>query len=171
MMIRSCVSLFVVILFGAAIDSWAQPPADGPQAKVPKGKWFDNERGYLEALELQKQTGADIILYFFRYDLKDEKGLCTWWERHGLQNGRISKFLQDYIKVKVQMPLRTKEKETFARFTFNKTPAVYIVKPTGFPQKINPFEWPNNKPDLKDHQTLISEIEKASTPKTTAPAE
>jgi hypothetical protein len=149
------------LLIGSAV---AQPPA--PEAKVPKGRWFDGERGYLEARELQEQTGADILLYFFRYDHKDEKGLCIWWERHGLQNGKVKKLLHDYIKVKVQMPLRKKEEETFSAFRFNKTPAVYVVKPTGFPTKLAVFDWPNNKPELKEGSELVELIEKASTPKT-----
>ncbi|HMP89027.1 MAG TPA: hypothetical protein PJ991_02440, partial [Kiritimatiellia bacterium] len=144
---------------------------DNTPGRVPKGRWFTSDRGYQEALELQKSTGADIIIYFFRYDLKDEKGLCTWWERHGLQHGRVSKLLQDYIKVKVQMPFKPREREMFAeKFKFNKTPAVYIVRADGgFPTRIQVFDWPNNKPQLKDHQTLISEIQKASSQRSTSP--
>ena len=147
-------------------SAMAAPPAPVEKVlKVPKGQWLDGERGYLEALEIQKATGADILMYFFRFDLKDEKGLCTWWERKGLQNGKVSKHLQDYIKVKMQMPFRKKEIETFKAFKFNKTPAVFVAKPTGFPTKIAVFDWPNGKPELKEGSELVDLITKASSPK------
>ena len=144
--------------------TFAQPTADDAPGRVPKGKWFTSDRGYQEALELQKSTGADIFIYFFRYDIADEKGLCKWWETHAMQQGRVSKLLQDYIKVKVQMPFKPREREMFAeKFKFNKTPAAYVVKAEGgFPQRIQVFDWPGNKPKLKDHSTLVSEIVKAS---------
>ena len=142
----------------------AQPAQQIP--KVPKGQWFDGEKGYIEGRELQEKTGANMILYFFRGDLKDEKGLCTWWERHGLQDGKVSKLLQEYVKVKMQLPFRTKEKDTFAPYQFNKTPAVYVVKPNGERTKIAVFDWPNNKPELKKGSELVDLIQKASAPKT-----
>ncbi len=156
------------LALATALSALAQPPPK--ELKVPKGRWLDGERGYLEAKEIQAATGADILIYFFRYDIKDEKGLCTWWERHGLQNGKVSKFLDDYIKVKMQMPFRKKELETFGGFKFNKTPAVFVVKSSGWPTKIPVFDWPNNKPELKEANELIDLITKASTPKDT-PAE
>lgn len=150
----------VTVAMLAAATVWAQPPPK--ELKVPKGRWLDGERGYLEALEIQKATGADILLYFHRIDPKDEKGLCQWWERHGLQNGKISKFLQDYIKVKMQLPFRKKELDTFGRFKFNKTPAVFVVKQEGFPTRIPVFDWPNNKPELKEASEIIELITRAS---------
>ncbi|HMO49542.1 MAG TPA: hypothetical protein PKE26_03530 [Kiritimatiellia bacterium] len=156
-----------LVVFSMTLATVMAQPAGAP--KVPKGKWFEGDRGYQEALELQKQTGADILLYFFRHDASDEKGLCTWWERHGLQNGRVSKFLQDYIKVKVKMPLKPSARETFAPFKFNKTPAVYIVRAGGgFPVRCPVFNWPNNKPELKSAQELITMFTQASGPKAEA---
>jgi len=155
----------------AAVTVTAQlPPSAQPAAqelKVPREKWLDGERGYLEAKEIQEATGADILLYFFRYDIKNEKGLCTWWERHGLQNGDVKKYLKDYIKVKMQLPFRKKEIETFSQFQFKSCPAVYVVKPSGYPQKITVFDWPGNEPKIKSGQEIISLIEAASSKKTT----
>jgi hypothetical protein len=157
---------FTTLIAAAITASVALAQDPGAPAKVPKGKWFDGERGYLEALELQKQTGADIFLYFFCHDNLDEKGLCSWWEKHGMQEGKVSKFLQDYIKVKVQMPLRKKEEPTFAAYKFNKTPAVFIATSAGgFPARCHVFNWPNSKPELKSHTDLIDLFTKASSPK------
>lgn len=161
----------LVVLMGlaSAVTVAAQPERE---ARVPPKQWFDGERGYEKAKELQEQTGADILLYFFRYDKSDEKGLCRWWETKGLQHGHVSKFLRDYIKVKVQMPLKKREEETFAAYKFNKTPAVFVVTPSGrFPARIQVFDWPNNRPELKQASELIDAITKVSTPKAEPPAE
>ncbi len=163
------VRFLLALLFLSAGSVWAQPPP-AKVLKVPKDRWLDGERGYLEALEIQKATGADILLYFFRYDLKDEHGLCIWWERKGLQNGKVTKHLQDYIKVKMQLPFRKKELETFKAFKFNKTPAVYVAKPTGYPTKLAVFDWPNGKPELKEGFELVELITKVSSPKPDADA-
>lgn len=165
------VPLLLVVTCITASAALAQPPGQPtkPELKVPREKWLDGERGYLEAKEIQEATGADILLYFFRYDIKNEKGLCTWWERHGLQNGDVKKYLKDYIKVKMQLPFRKKEMDTFSPFLFKSCPAVFVVKSSGYPTKINVFDWPGNEPKLKNAQELISLIEAASSKKPTAP--
>lgn len=165
---NKCLLVVSAAMLVICTTALAQPPQTAPVPKVPKGTWFDGERGYIEARELQSQTGADIIMYFFRYDIKNEKGLCTWWERQGLQNGDVKKLLQDYIKVKMQLPFRKKEMDTFGQFRFNSCPAVYIVKPTGFPQKINVFDWPGNQPQLKNGHDLVDLIKSASSTKDAA---
>jgi hypothetical protein len=142
-----------------------------PPIKFPKTKWFDGEKGFLEAKQIQEKTGADILMYFFSNSPKDEKGLCSWWEKYGLQDGKVMKLLDTYIKVKMEMPFNKKEEVTFAEFKFNKTPAVYVVKPTGYPSKISVFDWSGNQPKLKEGPELVDLILKASTPKTSPDGE
>jgi hypothetical protein len=144
---------------------WAAAAAAGPDPiKIPKRSWFNDMNGYEKAIELQKATGANMLVYFFRYDHTDEKGLCRWFETKGLQNGDVEKFLDDYIKVKIQMPLRKKEEETFARFKFNKCPAVFVARAEGLPQKCPVFDWPNNKPELKKGSEIVEIIKARSGP-------
>lgn len=140
----------------------AQPPE--PPTNVPKKKWFDGEKGYREALEIQKASGADIFIYFYNHDEKDEKGLCSWWEQRGMQEGKVAKLLEGYIKVKVAVPVRKKEEPTFSNFRVNKTPAVFVAKPTGFPTRITVFDWTNDRPVLRENKELADMISKASTP-------
>jgi len=161
MKIRHAGFLFASICLLAG-SVWAQPPE--PDSKVPKKKWFQGEKGYLEALEIQKATGADIFIYFFNHDEKDEKGLCSWWENRGMQEGKVAKLLENYVKVKVAFPVRKKEEPTFSKFRVNKTPAIFVAKPTGFPTRITVFDWTNDRPVLRENQEIADLISKASTP-------
>lgn len=164
-------NIFVLIVVGLIAGSvnFAQPPTS-PQsqasvAKLPKGKWFNEERGYREAKEHQAKSGMNMLVYFYNHDEDDEKGLCHWWERYGLQEGKVDKLLENYIKVKVRVPLKEKEKATFSAYRFNKTPAVFVVKPTGSPTKIQVFNWEDNRPELRDNAELADMIENAAMPK------
>jgi len=147
------------------------PAANQSQIKVPKGKWFEGERGYLEAKGIQEKTGMDMLLYFYNHDDDDEKGLCHWWEQKGMKEGKVDKLLETYLKVQVRVPFKSKEKESFAAFQFNKTPAVFVVKKAeGFPAKIPVFDWVNKRPQLRDNAAIADQIARASTPKAGEPA-
>ena len=124
-------------------------------AKFPKNKWFNGLKGYNEALEIQKQTGADLFVYFARYYPNSEEGLCKWWEKRGLRAPEVDKYLEDYIKVKFQYPMNKKEEEATAVFKVRKCPAVFIVHTNGFKSYCKVFDWPNNEPKLRTPDELI----------------
>lgn len=155
-----------LILGLLAISASAQVAPPAPAApEIPRSKWFSGGKGYEEARALQQQTGANMIIYFADYSLKNERGLCSWWEQHGINDGKVNKFLRDYIKVKVELPLSKRDEEIFSRFRINKTPAVFIVRNDGsFPTYCPLFNWENDRPKLKEPEELIEFFTKASTP-------
>ena len=118
-------------------------------------KWFNDLKGYQEALELQKQTGADIFLYFARYFPDDEKGLCRWFETHGLGQPAVAKLLRDYLKVKLTYPLGKDAEAAMADFKVTKCPAIYIIKTDGHHDRCMVFEWPGGKPQILDPNKLV----------------
>jgi hypothetical protein len=126
--------------------------------KVSEKKWLDDHKGYQEALELQKQTGADLLLYFAQYSPPDKRGLSTWFERKGLQHGRVVDALKPFIKVKVALPLDKKELPAFEKFRVSSGPVLYVVRTNGWPARITPFDWPGGEPTLKTPEVLIQEI-------------
>lgn len=134
------------------------------EAKVPKNKWFMNGRGYAEALELQKQTGANLLVYFERTFAKDEKGLCSWWEKKGLQHPDVQKVVDDYIKVKFSFPLSKDDQVLADKWKINKCPVVMVIQTNGWHNRVAVFDWPNGKPDLKDPKDIVQCILDASAP-------
>lgn len=145
--------------------------AAGPQdAKFPDKKWFQNGKGYEEAVAIQKQTGADMLVYFARYYPNDEEGLCHWWEKRGLQHPSVEKLLRDYVKVKFTYPLKKDDEALAAPFRVNKCPAVFIVSTNGWRHRVAVFDWPNNQPELKKPENLISDIRAQSSARYQLPA-
>jgi hypothetical protein len=134
-------------------------------AKFPKNKWFNGLKGYNEALEIQKQTGADIFVYFARYYPNDEEGLCKWWEKKGLTAKPIDAYLEDYVKVKILFPLNKKDEEAVKDFKVRKCPAVFIVQTNGFKNYCKVFQWPGGKPELIEPEPLIEVFRARSGPR------
>jgi len=151
------------ILVLALLSPLAQAQPE-PPSKVP-GKWFKDAKGYEEALALQKQIGADIILYFTRLVPDDEKGLCRWWEGKGMKTSPVNRALKDFIKVQVTLPSKEADEELARSFRIGKTPVLVVVHPDGWKSYIKPFDWPAGRPDLKDPNEIASLIEASSTKK------
>lgn len=141
----------------------AEPAAKS--AKVPKTKWFQNGKGYQEALELQKQTGADVLVYFAKYSPADQKGLCTWFEKKGLQHPDVQAVVDDYIKVKFTFPLGKDDQALADKWKINKCPVVIVVQTNGWHARASVFDWPAGEPKLKQPDGIVQEILDASAAK------
>jgi hypothetical protein len=151
--------ILFLFVFGLISFSEAQQPAQPEKvAKVSEKKWLDESRGYAEALELQKQTGADLLVYFAQYSPPDRKGLSTWFERKSLQHGLVVEGLKPYIKVKVMLPLDKKEVPVFEKLKVTGGPTLVVVQTNGWSYRVGPFDWPGGQPELKKPEALIEEI-------------
>ena len=123
--------------------------------KLPSNKWYQGVKGLQEAREFQRQTNADIVVYFARYNQSDEQGLCRWLEKRGLYQPDVAKYLRDYIKVLIVMPVSSKDEKEIAGFKFNSCPAVFVVQSEGWPKRCQTFDWSGNRPDLLTPTDLI----------------
>jgi hypothetical protein len=137
--------------------------ADRP-ATVPRHKWFLNGKGYKEAIELQKQTGADILVYFRRTYPSDQKGLCGWWEKRGLAQPEVQKIVDDYIKVRFDFPLSRDDQKLADDWKINKCPVLVVVQTNGWRERAAVFDWPGGRPELKSPHDIVQSILNASAP-------
>lgn len=155
--------LMHVLLIGLVLTVKAFAQNTNKPVKISK-KWLGGLKGYNEAVDIQKQTGADMIVYFADYGPNSQKGLCNWWEQRGIDSGPVKKVLDDFVKVKIELPLNSREEEAFSEFRFNKAPAVYVVRPdsANFPSRVNVFDWEAKKPKLKDPEELAELIRSKS---------
>lgn len=122
--------------------------------KLPMG-WLKNAKGYEKALELQKETDADIFIYFKRGAPPNEKGLCNWFEKDLLNHAKVRKWLKNYIRVEVLLPSNPDTQRLGEKFNVNKTPTLIICRPQGLPQRVKAFEYPDNRPKPVEHETFI----------------
>jgi len=172
--LRIAVPLFLVATIAAAViyppKRAAQEAEAEAEVKIP-GKWFKKAKGYQEALEVQKETGADIFLYFARMVPSDQKGLCRWWEKRGLKSSPVNRLLKEYIKVQITLPSKKEDEALAGEFKVGKCPSVVIVHPDGWKRYCKVFDWPQGKPKLKDPEELVEHIRSRSSEKYQQPAE
>lgn len=135
------------------------------EEKFPAKKWFSGVKGYREALEVQKKTGADLFVYFARYYPDSEEGLCRWWEKHALARKPLDDYLEGYIKVKIQYPLSKKDEEAVADFKVRKCPSVFVVQTNGFKNHCKVFQWPGGEPELMKPEELVGLLRARSGPR------
>lgn len=133
--------------------------------KVPKNKWFLNGKGYKEAVELQKQTGALLFVYFENNSSSDQKGLCSWWEKKGLSQPDVQRVVDDMIKVKFTFPLSKDDQALADKWFVKKCPNVMVIQDNGWRARVDLFDWSGGKPDLYDAKKLVQNILNACDPK------
>ncbi len=148
----------VLFLSLCAVLNAAPPAASGDAASYSDKKWYQNGKGYAEALEIQKNTGAPLFVYFARYGESDEKGLCHWFEKRLLQVPTVEKELRSYVKVKFMFPLNKDDTAIAEQFYVKKTPAVYAVPAEGQRQRLTPFNWTNKSPKPVLPDEFVSEL-------------
>lgn len=152
-----------VVLIGLVLAAKAFSQTTNKPGKISR-KWLGGLKGYHEAVELQKQTGADMIVYFADYGPNSQKGLCNWWEQRGMDSGEVKKLLDEFIKVKVELPLNSREEEAFTAYRVNKAPAIFVVRPDSldFPSRVTVFDWEMKKPKLKEPEEIAELIRSRS---------
>ena len=151
--------LWILVAMLAASTAFGQqspltPNSAAQSVKIPTS-WFNKAKGYEKALELQKQTGADIFIYFSRQAPENEKGLCSWFEGKGLNTSKVKDYLRDYIKVDIPLPSNPDCQKLAQDFDVRKCPAVFIVQPNGLRNYCKVFDWPGGRPELYKPEELI----------------
>ncbi len=166
-----CLAFSAILLCALGVSCFAQfpPPAPQPEARVPELEWFRGASGYERALELQKATGADIFIVFYREDVDDEKGLYHWLKTKGFETALVHNALRDYIKVKVELNKKAHERLAIQEFSVKKTPAAFVVWPKGWSKRCTFFDWNGNRPKLLSAEKMVEELKKNSSPATQSP--
>ncbi len=136
--------------------SAGQQAASGT-VKIPT-KWFNGAKGYEKALEAQKQTQADIFIYFVRPNTPNEKGLCTWYENKGIKSQPVRRLLRGYVKVRVPLPANPRNQDLAKKFKVRKTPAVFVIHPDGWRNRCKTFNWDEKPLKLFEPDDLAENI-------------
>lgn len=106
-------------------------------------------------MELQRQTGADIFVYFSREAPPDEAGLCRWFEKSSLNNHKVRDYLRDYIKVQIPLPSNPDCQELATSFEVRKCPAVFVVQTNAWRQYCKVFDWSSGRPEPFPPEELV----------------
>ena len=96
--------------------------------QVPS-KWFNNAKDYPELLELQKKTGACMLVYFKNPSVPNEKGLCSWFEKSITTDIDWRKAMKYFIKLEITLPGPSAVRDLVDLYKVSRTPAIFVVKP------------------------------------------
>ena len=127
---------------GATLPS-GPPPATYPPGATPEEKaaidsplfdqmptkWFNSAKDYPELLELQKKTGACMLVYFKNPSVPNEKGLCSWFEKSITTDIDWRKAMKYFVKLEITIPGPSATRDLVAQFKVTRTPAIFVVKP------------------------------------------
>ncbi|MDA0990711.1 MAG: hypothetical protein O3A51_08175 [Verrucomicrobia bacterium] len=131
---------------------------------LPKG-WLTGVggSGYEKALEIQAESGLDILVMFFRLGNSSEKGLLRWFEKKGMNNSRVTKQMRYYIKVKIDADQNDRRTRALMdEYHVGKTPRLVVRQPNGWTRRVDVFDWPNNEPELASHLEIVERLKAAS---------
>lgn len=93
-------------------------------------KWFERSSGLEQALELQKETDADILLFIASRKPAGPAKRSRAFEDEFLRSRIMREFLKDYIKVKLTIPGDADTTKLAAeRFYVQYGPRVILLKP------------------------------------------
>ena len=141
---------------GATLPS-GPPPATYPPGATPEekaaidaplfdqvpNKWFNSAKDYPELLELQKKTGACMLVYFKNPSVPNEKGLCSWFEKSITTDIDWRKAMKYFIKLEITLPGPSAVRDLVDQFRVTKTPAIFAVKPGDkMPFRLMVFTYP-----------------------------
>jgi hypothetical protein len=170
--ITICATLPIICL----AQQWPPPGADQIYSQRPDeaaepeevsipNRFLTRSRGYEEALELQRQTGADIFLYISHQTPSSARGLCTWWVNRGMRAGNVQRWLRHYIKVELPLPSDAETRAIAERFNLWEGPTVAVIHPNRFSRTIRVFDRaPGGRMQLKSSEEIIQAIRDASSP-------
>ncbi|MGD9612420.1 MAG: hypothetical protein AB7V22_05900 [Kiritimatiellia bacterium] len=140
---------------------------DAPLFDQVPSKWFNNAKDYPELLELQKKTGACLLVYFKNPSVPNEKGLCSWFEKSITTDIDWRKAMKFFIKLEITLPGPSAVRDLVAQFRVNRTPAIFVVKPGDkMPFRLMVFEYPEGggRPTPIEVPVVLTALKSRCTP-------
>jgi hypothetical protein len=155
----------------SASASASSSPSRVPEELVASPRWdliphkpFDKPKDYDQLLELQRQTGAVLLVYFRNDNDSSEKGLCNWYEKSIALTRDWQKVTRPYLKLNISLPGNAAAQALAKRYGVAKTPAIYVHKPNDWrPMRLPVFEWNNREPKPLPVDTVVESLLKFST--------
>jgi hypothetical protein len=140
---------------------------DAPLLDQIPVKWFDDAKDHAELVDLQKKTGACLILYFKNSSVVNEKGLCSWFEKSILNDTDWRKATKNYLKLEVSIPGNKLVDALVAQYKVIKTPCVLVVKPganMGTRLQVFNYNQALSRPEPVEVPLVLDALKAASTP-------
>lgn len=100
--------------------------------------WLERARGFEEGREIQRETGADMVLFIASRRPAGPSARSRAFENDILRDREMRAFLANYVKVKLTIPGDAETTElALERFRVQHGPRVLVVRPGGFATPIS----------------------------------
>lgn len=117
----------LVALFSTSSSAATKPPED---------RWLYGAASYARALELQREFGVPLIVYFYA----DWCPFCRQLDSQYLPSAPVQEYLRGVVKIRINPEDGPSDRELGARFGVRGYPSFFVIGvPNGVPQNVNPF--------------------------------
>lgn len=117
----------LVALFSTSGSAATKPPDD---------RWLYGAANYTRALELQRELGVPLIVYFYA----DWCPFCRQLDSQYLPSAPVQEYLRGVVKIRINPENGPGDEQLAARFGIRGYPSFFVIGvPNGVPQNVNPF--------------------------------
>jgi thiol-disulfide isomerase/thioredoxin len=103
---------------------------------LPNAGWLYGAADYARAVELQKQLGVPLVVYFYT----DWCSYCRTLDNTYLPSAPVQDYLQGVVKVRINPDLGPAERALAKRYGVNGYPSFLVMRhSTSRPINVNPF--------------------------------
>lgn len=122
-------------------------------------RWLRDAPGYERALELQRESNATLIVYFYA----DWCPYCRSLDNQYLPSQPVRDYLRTVIKVRINPEHGRAERELANRYGVTGYPSYFVIqKPSSAPRQISPFR--RGAPNLTTEEFAVAMQNAASMP-------
>jgi len=132
---------------------------------VAPDDWFERARGFDEAREIQRELGADMLLFIASRSPAGPSRRSRQVENDVLRRPEMRDFLQHYVKVKLTIPTEPDTNQLAEeRFRVQHGPRLFVMRPGGFATPISIYLRDGDQRTLLSVEDIQRRILIASSP-------
>jgi hypothetical protein len=137
-----------------------------PALDALPNRWHTHPRDHDELLQLQKETGACLLIYFKDVAHPQQKGLCSWYERAIAADVKWRRAMRNYLRLEIVLPGNNAARDLAAAYRATHTPALFVRTPNStLPKRLMVFKFETGKrPEPIDVETVLDDLKARSTP-------
>lgn len=131
---KNFIRFLVVLSFITASIVFTMQPAKAVHQL--EDRWLRDAPGYERALQLQRELGIPLVVYFYT----DWCPYCRALDSQYLPTPQVQEYLKGVVKVRINPDDGREEREIAKRYGVTGYPTFFVVrKPSSLPVDVNPF--------------------------------
>jgi len=139
--------IFLLLLLAFAVSPPTPTTGSAAAPSQLDDRWLRDSPGYERALQLQRELGLPLVVYFYT----DWCPYCRALESKYLPTPQVQQYLKNVIKVRINPEHGRSEQQIADEYKVTGYPTFFVMrKPSSLPANVNPFR--SGAPDLTPAQ-------------------